>query len=443
MGLSCYLDKKHEGRWIQNAMEVAYLCYLAVIVWYTFILTTMFKIMWPENIDSTLRKIGFILVAIKVLMDKKWRWQDILFAFLVTLGFYGNWHVLRERDVAFYLLLILGAKDVSFDRIAKVYLWVEVPSILVTYVCSMMGIVAYLTYDAGNGWLSHAFGSIYRTDFSAHLFFLVCCMLWISRKKIWYWESIFILWIAWFVDRYCAARNSTICLIILGLGAFFIQFFRDIPRLVGRQHRDTLIANEKSDHQKTNFWERGEKFKQKIVFCSCFCMPVFAVAAVIFSRFYTPTQSWMAQINAWISNRLELGRKGFDLYNIKWFGQIIPQYGAGGIVNPSREYFYLDISYVNVLLCMGIIVFMTVLAIFVLSSLRAYKYHDYVCVFILLVVAIHCSIEHHLIAAAYDPFLMLIFANVGRSKNPAIRRTCQNGKNIGNGQRHQKRLHVL
>lgn len=51
-----------------------------------------------------------------------WRWQDILFAFLVTLGFYGNWHFLRERDVAFYLLLILGAKDVSFDRIAKVYL---------------------------------------------------------------------------------------------------------------------------------------------------------------------------------------------------------------------------------------------------------------------------------------------------------------------------------
>lgn len=130
MGLSCYLDKKHEGRWIQNAMEV--------------------------------------------------------------------------------------------------------PSILVTYVCSMMGIVAYLTYDAGNGWLSHAFGSIYRTDFSAHLFFLVCCMLWISRKKIWYWESIFILWIAWFVDRYCAARNSTICLINSRTGSFFYSILSGYSS-VGRE----------------------------------------------------------------------------------------------------------------------------------------------------------------------------------------------------------------
>lgn len=405
MGLSIHLDKKHEGRWVRTAAEAVFLVYLAFLVWYTYMRTTMFQIPWPENIESILRKTGFCIVLFKFLVDEKWNWKELMMAVILCIGFFGSWRTFKDRDLAFYLILMLGAKGVSFNKIAGIYLGVEVPSILITIYCSLQGIIAYLTYPLENGELSHAFGSIYRTDFSAHIFFLACCLIWVSRKKIWYAESVFILWLAWFVYHYCAARNSTICLLLLGLGSLLIQAVRDIRRLL-------IDKSRKAGKKILQELQETPLITRVLLFPCCFSICVLAAVMILLSRFYNPAFPWMVRLDTWLSTRLSLGRQGFDQYNVKLFGQYVQQYGAAGVVDPTRTYFYLDVSYVNMLLRLGLFVFLLVLGVFVWANLRAFKKKEYVIIFLLFVVAVHCCVEHHLVDLSYDPFLMLLFADI-------------------------------
>lgn len=403
MGLARYLDKKQDGKRIAKAEEILYLCYLAVIVLYQYLFSTMFQISWPANWDLMLRLLGYGLVFFKILMDDRWDWGEIAFAGLIVVGFYGSWKTEHSLDLIYGLILILGAKNISFDKIAKVYLAVQVPAILVTVYCSLHGYIAYLTYDYGNGRIAHAFGSIYRTDFCAHLFFLACCIIWISRKKIWYAEGIFVLWLAWFADRYCAARNSTICLLLLGCGALAIQGARDIRSWLQKRRKT-------GRNKKAASWGRA------LLFCACFSTPVFAAVSVLVSRFYRADVTWMVKLDSVLSGRLNLGKEGFNHYNVKLFGQYVQQVGAGGQTDPGQTYFFLDVSYVNMLLRLGIVLFAAVVLIYFFSSLKAWKSRDYVCIFILFLAALHCCVEHHMAELSYDMFLLLPFAETGWEK---------------------------
>lgn len=415
MGLARYLDKKQDGKRIAKAEEILYLCYLAVIVLYQYLFSTMFQISWPANWDLMLRLLGYGLVFFKILMDDRWDWGEIAFAGLIVVGFYGSWKTEHSLDLIYGLILILGAKNISFDKIAKVYLAVQVPAILVTGYCSLHGYIAYLTYDYGNGRIAHAFGSIYRTDFCAHLFFLACCIIWISRKKIWYAEGIFVLWLAWFADRYCAARNSTICLLLLGCGALAIQGARDIRSWLQKRRKT-------GRNKKAASWGRA------LLFCACFSTPVFAAVSVLVSRFYRADVTWMVKLDSVLSGRLNLGKEGFNRYNVKLFGQYVQQIGAGGQTDPGQTYFFLDVSYVNMLLRLGIVLFAAVVLIYFFSSLKAWKSRDYVCIFILFLAALHCCVEHHMAELSYDMFLLLPFAETGWEKTGLFIGSRRSGK---------------
>ena len=415
MGLARYLDKKQDGKRIAKAEEILYLCYLAVIVLYQYLFSTMFQISWPTHWDLMLRLLGYGLVFFKILMDDRWDWGEIAFAVLIVAGFYGSWKTEHSLDLIYGLILILGAKNISFDTIAKVYLAVQVPAILVTVYCSLHGYIAYLTYDYGNGRIAHAFGSIYRTDFCAHLFFLACCIIWNSRKKIWYAEGIFVLWLAWFADRYCAARNSTICLLLLGCGALAIQGARDIRSWLQK-------CRKTGRNKKAASWGRG------VLFCACFSTPVFAAASVLVSRFYHADVTWMVKLDSVLSGRLSLGKEGFNRYNVKLFGQYVQQIGAGGQTDSGQTYFFLDVSYVNMLLRLGIVLFAAVVLIYFFSSLKAWKSRDYVCIFILFLAALHCCVEHHMAELSYDMFLLLPFAENGWEKTGLFIGSRRSGK---------------
>ena len=400
MGLAHVLDKKQDGRRIAVAFEIVYFCYLSIIVVYEYQFSTMFQITWPSHLDQALRLLGYTFVLVKLLMDDRWNWREIVLAGLIFIAFYGCWKSVRSLDMIFGLILILASKNIPFDRIVQVFLAVEIPAILITIYCSLHGYIANLTYDYGGGRIAYAFGSIYRTDFCAHLFFLACGLIWVSRKKLWYPESIFILWLAWFANRYCYARNSTICLLLLGCGALLIRAYRDINTW-------------RQQHKKSSVGYQKKKIRKNILFLACFSTPVFAVVSTLLSRFYNPNVRWMAVMNKLLTSRLSLGREGFLRYNVTIFGQYIPMVGAGGIRNYDQPYFFLDNSYVNILLTLGIAVFMALVLIYSISSLRAFKNGDFVCIFILSVAALHCCIEHHMAELPYDMFLLLPLAKTG------------------------------
>ena len=79
------------------------------------------------------------------------------------------------------VLLIVGAKNVRFDNILKVYTAVVSVMLIVAAIASRTGVIAdVIGYSPRNAAARHSYGIIYPTDFAAHIFYL---------KRPWYMEE--------------------------------------------------------------------------------------------------------------------------------------------------------------------------------------------------------------------------------------------------------------
>ncbi len=75
--------------------------------------------------------------------------------------------------------------------------------------------------------------------------------------------------------------------------------------------------------------------------------------------------------------------------------------------NTLTEYFWLDCSFMRILFCNGVMVFITILLLSVFIQYRALKAKNYLFMFIMCVIALDCTIEHHLTDISYNFIFML------------------------------------
>ena len=61
----------------------------------------------------------------------------------------------------------------------------------------------------------------------------------------------------------------------------------------------------------------------------------------------------------------------------------------------------------------GIVILIVVLLMMIIIANRAVRYQRCMLYLAMLLIALHCFMEHHLIEAAYNPFMLLIFAKIG------------------------------
>ena len=108
-----------------------------------------------------------------------------------------------------------------------------------------------------------------------------------------------------------------------------------------------------------------------------------------------------------LSQRLSFSKKGIEVYGISIFGQYIPMQGNGGSTQTPSNYFFLDSSYISILLQYGLIIFIVILIIWGMIGLRARKEKDWVLLWILAMIAFQSLMEQHLMDISYNPFLWI------------------------------------
>ena len=129
------------------------------------------------------------------------------------------------------------------------------------------------------------------------------------------------------------------------------------------------------------------------------------------SDFYQQDNEFLESINEAITGRLALGKKGLDDYGIPLLGQDVPMVGFGGSTTLEEEYFFIDSSYLNILLRYGILFLIMVLIIY---GTICYKHKkDTVLMLAVVLLAISCFIDHHMMEAAYNPLTYALFAKTG------------------------------
>lgn len=379
--------EKHKA----EVLEGMYLLLFTIYFCDAFLHTTMFQLKDHSQFHLMRWIVMLVFIFAKASLSETMRIRQVIMPAITFLCFmvaYGRRS--RYELLITLVLLVVGAQGISFRKIIRIYFVAGIILMAVMITAAETGVIENLIYHQTGRRPRIAFGSLYPTDFSAHVFYL--CLAWgyLRKDKIKTVELAAFLLCGVGVYVFCDARMNA-----SGL-AFFALF------LAYRKVRLYYAA------RKGKIYELNRLMQWLMIISVPLCAGIFTLLTVG----YQEGNPFWEKLNRLTTARLAYGKIGITQYGFSWFGQYIPMVGSGGGTDPRPDYFFIDSSYVNILLCMGTIVFCLVCILCVSLSLRAYRQGDVVFLIVLLFMALQCTIEHHMLEIAYNPFLLAVFAKI-------------------------------
>jgi len=234
----------------------------------------------------------------------------------------------------------------------------------------------------GDKWINrHSYGIQYPTDFAAHLFYIVMAASVLYRDKL---KTFGVVWLSALV-AFCAymtanAQTTTLCLIGFCVLCIFENVLHKYMPHIEKLLRWTPVV----------------------------CAGIYLSLAYVYEEHIV----WVEKINQLLTKRLMYGKIAFEWYDIKLFGQDVYEQGFGNGFEVTGPYFFLDNSYIKILLEYGLFAFVIVLLMLILISKKAVNRNKNIIVLVLVSISIHSFMEHHLINIAYNPMIFALFATL-------------------------------
>ena len=382
--------KFHEiGNWRidgQIIYEIAFAFEFVV----AFLITSTYTDYFSNHLLHTLMFAGLALVLLKIFLfddlDLKWLAIDAIVLILLLI----TWRTSKEFSLFSMGIFVLGARNVDFKRIIKIYFYVGMLLLAFVVISAMGGLIRNLVYrrDMTNI-VRQSFGIAYPTDFAAHVLYLILAYAYLKFGKIkWYDYAVFLA-AAVFLVKFSDARLSAYAIIL------------SIPVLWIGQRAQT-------DHLLSRF-----------IASFYWTVPILlAYLVIIASYFFTPSNKTLTKVNNASSGRLFLGHKAISEYGFSMFGKQIIEHGWGGAnglkmsQNAPANYFFVDSSFLRMTILYGIIMAIIILSAMTKISWESFQKGSFALASIIVIVSVSAMVEQRLLDLAYDPFLIALLANV-------------------------------
>lgn len=387
--------KFHEiGNWRidgQIIYEIAFAFEFVV----AFLITSTYTDYFSNHLLHTLMFAGLALVLLKIFLfddlDLKWLAIDAIVLILLLI----TWRTSKEFSLFSMGIFVLGARNVDFKRIIKIYFYVGMLLLAFVVISAMGGLIRNLVYrrDMTNI-VRQSFGIAYPTDFAAHVLYLILAYAYLKFGKIkWYDYAVFLA-AAVFLVKFSDARLSAYAIIL------------SIPVLWIGQRAQT-------DHLLSRF-----------IASFYWTVPILsAYLVIIASYFFTPSNKILTKVNNASSGRLFLGHKAISEYGFSMFGKQIIEHGWGGAnglkmsQNAPANYFFVDSSFLRMTILYGIIMAIIILLAMTKISWESFQKGSFALASIIVIVSVSAMVEQRLLDLAYDPFLIALLANVYTQHN--------------------------
>lgn len=390
------LEKKRE-RYI-NYCNIFYFIVLAAFIIHTYFDNTTFKLPWPNHYYEILRIAMVGIVLVKFGLDDSQPVREViqyfLFWLILTLAAQKTGYIFLT-EISF---LVLGAKNVPFIKIAKLYLGISVCILLITFIGALSGVIPNYIFYIGR-LPKNSFGMLYSTDFAAHIFFTALIFVYIRGKKVSYIECLLFVLSGIVVYIYTRAKMNSGGLILLGVLLGLIKSLNVLGK------RKKWIQN----------------LKRMLLALMSFSFIIFSVLSIALSFFYNAENLYFNKLNTILNNRLMLARNGISNYGFTLLGRPFELIGTDFI--QKEGYNFIDSSYILVMLRYGFLTLCLFVVMFTLISYKAKKINDDILLVVLTLLAIQCSIEHHLTELNYNIFLLLPFTLLEKKNVGDIKKT--------------------
>lgn len=380
---------KNKTKTKTSIREYFYFAFMFIVILRHFLGTTMIDYSMVDNVLKSLSFILKICVSIKIISEIKnvWKVDDLVTAIL-TIGFLvlANFYI-SHPFIWEFIFLVLGARNIDVKKILKFYLAIIVPLVVITTVASLFGIIDNLIFyrNLTSDQPRYAFGFVYVTNFCAHLFFICAAWAYLRKDKIKYIELGAMCLIGAGCYYLSEGRNSTICIMLLII---------------------SLLVS-KLTHSKENKLIRGFV---KVV--SIAWMPILAISSILLAVIYNPNSAFMEKLNSVLGHRPSMDAVALDRFRVTLFGQdyTTKMFGGQSGIGFPKNYFYIDCSYVSILLSMGLLTLIAIVIMWMIITYRTTKSGDYILAIVLSITALHCFMENSIFNISYNPFFLLLFA---------------------------------
>lgn len=371
--------------------NILYMIILAAFITHTYFDNTTYVLPWPDQYYELLRIAMVGIVLIKFGLNDAWTLKEVseyfVFWLIFALAAYKTGYVFLI-EIAF---LVLGAKDIPFNSIAKMYLLISSFVFLTAFLGSIFGVIPNYIFYKGTE-IKNSFGIIYSTDFAAHILFNIIVYTFLRGKKVGYLECFLIGLLGIAVYKYSRARMNFGAIIIV---ACLIAAFRCLDKYI-----------------KEDSWQ--EKLQRIVEILMALSFIICSSVSILLTKFYNPQNVFFQKLNSLLSTRLSLGKSGLEKYGVTLFGSPFELIGTNYIV--KEGYNFIDSSYVLIMLRYGVLVLILLIVAFTLLSFKAVRLKNRGLLIALFVIAFQCMIEHHFLEINYNIFLLLPFSFISNGE---------------------------
>lgn len=339
---------------------------------------TEFQTLYPVDFLTWCIRLISLIYAI-VLLGKSSKFKKSLFCgYICVISFLlylcvksGN---TRYFDTIFFALFLRNA---DYKKVLRIGSYTQFTIILITVLSSMIGLIPNeQVFNAGR--IRYNLGFIYCSYSANMLFFAIACLIagFPNERRLKVKEAILLgvlnYLIFWYTDTK-ASFWGTLFLLILACGI--------------------------SPNMSTKRWIRFKTLLASAI------VPLFSVGAILISLFYDSSNPIHAFCNAVTSGRLYMGYVGLKKYGITLLGSNIEW-----ATDHTTTYFYVDSSYINILLTMGLVALVLISFGFARLGYYAVQLGDWKMLLVILFVAIHCLFDPQLLDLRYNLLILTCFS---------------------------------
>ena len=368
---------------IRKYMSYIYLVLFAGLTIRYYLFTTVLEFNYPNALYLGLRYalIAYVLISIVFAVWQK-QYGTVLepvFMVLILVSAGVVTYVVKDNAVIDFALLLVGAKNVPWKRIAYVYLCVAVVIQGIAYYAATTGIIADIALQSDRG-VRHSLGINYPTDMAAHMLFIMLVYAAMREKKLTFVEITLMGVVSYWVYTKTFARNDFICAMVMCLLLLVVK-------VLG-------LCN-------------IQLSKYKALKAGSILMLVAVVGCVMAVTFYDPSSALYQKLDTIFSQRFSLGYQGLAQYGITAFGSFVEENQA-----TLGYYFFLDNSFIRIAIKYGWVFLSVITYIFYLCFNKAVDCRKDAMIVALLIMLLFGISEHHLIDIALCPIWFMLFSSM-------------------------------
>lgn len=368
------------------------ICYLS-----SFLLDTTFSGIISDHLLRLLSYIALPLLFFKIYILDDWRiGEKIVITLFLLLGII-TWRIAHNQDLLLIFPLIIGAKNIDYKKIVSWFFYLSVIFVLSMCIFSLSGIIPNLIYKSLTRPTRYSLGLIYTSDLATMYLYIVLAFCYLKFEHLNWLSYLTILFGDVVVMKLTNTRLDFLAVLLL------------IPVMILAQQA-----------------VKGKRYAHIVLSFSWMAVPIAASCTIFGGYFYNSHNHVMSIINSLSSGRLQLTNTAFHRYNIKLFGQSIKEHPFSGIKGQrfanrigeaTIKYFYIDSSYIRMLLLWGLLVFVLLIMALTFIAIRSVWNRTYILAAIILIVSINLMFEPHVIQLMYNPFLLALLARTVQDKN--------------------------